>query len=80
MSQGYTMAWSTLVCFRPSKTALPYRGCLLEAPPTPVTAVEVKDLFKVVYSVEGSSHHSAEERAVAYWLDWLTELVGMCHT
>ncbi|KAL7380556.1 hypothetical protein ABVT39_019643 [Epinephelus coioides] len=43
-------------------------------PPVPVTAVEVKDLFKVVYSVEGSSRHLAEERAVAYWLDWLIEL------
>lgn len=49
-------------------------------PPTPVTAVEVKDLFQVVYSVEGSSRRSAEERAVAYWWDWLIDVEGMCHT
>lgn len=49
-------------------------------PPAPLMSSEVKDLFQVTYSVDGSSRRSAEERAVAFWRDWLIDIEGMCQT
>ncbi|KAK0134357.1 G2/M phase-specific E3 ubiquitin-protein ligase [Merluccius polli] len=43
-------------------------------PPAPLTSSQVKDLFGVIYSVAGSSRRSAEERAVAFWRDWLVDI------
>ena len=49
-------------------------------PPPALTAQSLKQLFKVKYSVAGSSRRLAEERAVAFFRDWLSDVEGMCHT
>ena len=49
-------------------------------PPPPLTAEAIKQLFNVPYSVPGSSRRVKEERAVAFFWDWLADVEGMSHT
>lgn len=48
-------------------------------PPAPLTAESVTALFKVTFSVAGSSRRLVKERAVGHWRDWLIDIEGM-HT
>jgi len=41
------------------------------------TAIQMKDLFRVVYAVEGSSRRLSEERGVGFFRDWLCDVEGM---
>ena len=48
-------------------------------PPAPLDAKTLKKLFKVIYSVAGSSKRHLEERTVAFFWDWLAAVEGMSH-
>ena len=53
---------------------------LFVGPPAPLDAESMKNVFRINYSVAGSTRRHAEEIAVGFFWDWLSEVEGMRYT